>query len=84
MFFQEFNESPLCENTWYSILVRTGVFREGTKPRFMPMATVDNVLEAVKHGMQREVAQAAKSRIIDGGGVVPEENRLQDAIIPDD
>lgn len=50
----------------------------------MPRATVDNVLEAVKHGMQREVARAAKSQITDGHGVIPEENQLQDAIIPDD
>jgi HAD superfamily hydrolase (TIGR01456 family) len=48
----EFNERS--ENQWYSILVRTGVFQEGTKPRFPPKATVDNVLEAVVHGMERE------------------------------
>lgn len=64
----EFNESPRCENTWYSILVRTGVFREGTKPRFTPMATVDNVLEAVKHGIKREVTKAMKSQAIDSNG----------------
>lgn len=64
----EFNESPLCENTWYSILVRTGVFRAGTKPRFTPMATVDNVLEAVKHGIKREVTKSMKSQAIDGNG----------------
>ena len=58
----EFNDSPLCENTWYSILVRTGVFREGTKPRFTPNATVDNVLEAVKFGIKREVSKAMKSQ----------------------
>lgn len=42
------------DNQWYSILVRTGVFQEGTKPRFPPKATVDNVLDAVVHGMERE------------------------------
>jgi HAD superfamily hydrolase (TIGR01456 family) len=42
------------DNTWYSILVRTGVYAPGTKPRFEPKATVDNVLEAVKHGIERE------------------------------
>lgn len=48
----EFNKES--ENTWYSILVRTGVFQEGTKPKFTPKATVDTVLDAVHHGMQRE------------------------------
>ncbi|KAK5116976.1 hypothetical protein LTR62_006697 [Meristemomyces frigidus] len=48
----EFNKES--ENTWYSILVRTGVFQEGTKPKFTPKATVDNALEAVLHGINRE------------------------------
>lgn len=48
----EFNKQ--AENTWYSILVRTGVYQTGTKPKFTPKATVDNVLEAVMHGIQRE------------------------------
>ena len=48
----EFNKQ--AENQWYSILVRTGVFQDGTKPKFTPEATVDNVLEAVLHGIQRE------------------------------
>ncbi|KAK3080727.1 hypothetical protein LTS18_013719 [Coniosporium uncinatum] len=55
----EFNEK--AENTWYSILVRTGVFREGTVPKFTPKATVDNVLDAVKHGMEREAKKALKN-----------------------
>ena len=50
----EYNESDVSENTWYSILVRTGVFREGSKPRFTPEVTVDSVLDAVKHGIERE------------------------------
>ncbi|KAK5148456.1 hypothetical protein LTR16_012773, partial [Cryomyces antarcticus] len=33
----EFNKQS--ENTWYSILVRTGVYQEGTKPKFTPRAT---------------------------------------------
>ncbi|KAI9701327.1 MAG: hypothetical protein M1820_006549 [Bogoriella megaspora] len=48
----EFNE--MADNTWHSILVRTGVYQTGTKPKFMPKATVDNVLEAVKYGIERE------------------------------
>ena len=60
----EYNESPLSENTWYSILVRTGVFQEGTKPRFAPKATVDNVLEAVKYGVKREALKAEKAEAL--------------------
>ncbi|KAL8739483.1 MAG: hypothetical protein Q9190_007716 [Brigantiaea leucoxantha] len=59
----EFNESQLSSNQWYSILVRTGVFQEGTKPRFTPKATVDNVLEAVKHGIQREAEKTMKDKV---------------------
>jgi len=58
----EYNESGLAENDWYSILVRTGIFKEGTTPRYTPRATVDTVLEAVKHGIQREAKKAAKSK----------------------
>lgn len=63
----EFNRH--AENTWYSILVRTGVFQEGTKPKFAPKATVDNVLEAVKHGMEREMRKELKKQAIDADGV---------------
>jgi len=58
----EFDESPLSENSWYSILVSTGVYQKGTKPRFQPKATVDNVLDAVRHGMQREVAKQQQAK----------------------
>ena len=51
----EYNESPLCQNAWYSILVCTGVYQKGTKPRFEPKATVENVLDAVNHGIEREM-----------------------------
>ncbi|KAK4983744.1 hypothetical protein LTR50_007026 [Elasticomyces elasticus] len=54
----EFNKQS--KNTWYSILVRTGVYQEGTKPKFTPNATVDNVLGAVKHGMEREYKKSLK------------------------
>ena len=61
----EFDESGLAGNTWYSILVRTGVFQEGTKPAYAPKATVDNVLEAVKHGIKRESSKAQKKATAD-------------------
>lgn len=50
-----------ADNSWYSILVRTGVFQEGTTPRFQPKATVDNVLDAVRHGIEREYKKSLKS-----------------------
>lgn len=57
----EFNKQ--AENTWYSILVRTGVYQEGTEPKYPPKATVDNVLEAVKHGMEREYRRSLKASL---------------------
>lgn len=53
----EYNESKVSENEWYSILVCSGVYEKGTAPGFSPKATVDNVLEAVRHGMEREFAK---------------------------
>jgi len=41
----------------------TGVFETGTKPRFTPKATVNNVLDAVKHGMEREYRKALKASL---------------------
>ena len=58
----EFNESKLSENDWYSMLVRTGVFKEGTKPRYTPRITVDSVLDAVNHGIKREMSKASKAQ----------------------
>jgi HAD superfamily hydrolase (TIGR01456 family) len=55
----EFNKHS--DNTWYSILVRTGVFQEGTKPKFAPKATVDTVLDAVLHGIEREQKKTFKN-----------------------
>jgi ribonucleotide monophosphatase NagD (HAD superfamily) len=48
------------KNEWYSIQVRTGVFKEGTQPTCKPMATVETVLDAVKHGMKREFNKKMK------------------------
>ena len=60
----EFNEK--ASNTWYSILVKTGVFRDGTTPTYQPHVTVDNVLEAVKHGMERELRKDLNKEIREG------------------
>lgn len=48
----EYNKNSA--NEWYSILVETGVYQPGTKPRFVPRATVNTVLDAVNHGIDRE------------------------------
>ena len=57
----EFNEQS--EAQWYSILVRTGVYQSGTKPNFPPAATVDNVLDAVNHGIEREHKKSLKRQM---------------------
>jgi HAD superfamily hydrolase (TIGR01456 family) len=75
----EFDESSESEAKWYSILVRTGVFQEGTRPKYMPKMTVDNVLDAVKHGMKREFDKAIKNMTIGGGAP-----QLANAIEEDD
>lgn len=46
------------DNDWYSILVKTGVYQDGTEPAYKPRVTVDNVLDAVNHGIQREMRKA--------------------------
>jgi hypothetical protein len=53
--------SKRAENTWYYILVGTGVFQGGTTPGFPPRATVDSVFDTVKHGMTREYRNAVKN-----------------------
>lgn len=67
----EYDDSPDSGSIWYSILVRTGVFRDGTKPRFQPKATVDNVLDAVKYGMKREFARSLEARIAEDSPLKP-------------
>lgn len=51
----EFNKHS--ENDWFSVLVKTGVWQEGTEPAYKPRATVDNVLEAVRFGIEREFGE---------------------------
>ncbi len=62
----EYNESPLCQNSWYSILVCTGVYRKGTKPNFEPKATVENVFDAVNHGIEREMKKSLMRKSLKG------------------
>lgn len=42
-------------NDWYSILVETGVYQAGTAPAYAPRKTVPTVLDAVRHGIRREM-----------------------------
>lgn len=71
----EFNASERSENAWYSILVKTGVFQEGTVPRFPPNKTCSDVLEAVKFGMKREFDRASK-RVTENGEKKPPEDTV--------
>lgn len=40
--------------SWHSILVKTGVYQEGTEPKYKPKHLCNNVLDAVKYAIERE------------------------------
>lgn len=66
----QFNDKS--KNEWYSILVKTGVYQDGTEPAYSPKITVDTVLDAVQHGMKREFSkkmQKATGGMPDGLGL---------------
>lgn len=44
-----------AKEEWYSILVKTGVYQDGTEPAYKPRKTVNTVLDAVLHGIRREM-----------------------------
>ncbi|XMA15061.1 hypothetical protein WAI453_007852 [Rhynchosporium graminicola] len=48
------NQKKKSDINWTSILVKSGVFQEGTEPAFKPKVIVDNVLEAVKWALKKE------------------------------
>jgi HAD superfamily hydrolase (TIGR01456 family) len=56
----DFNKTS--ENTWYSILVETGVYEAGTKPKYEPKYTAKHVLEAVNHGIEKEMQRIRKQQ----------------------
>ncbi|EGP92212.1 unnamed protein product [Zymoseptoria tritici ST99CH_1A5] len=56
----DFNQTS--ENTWYSILVETGVYEPGTKPKYEPKYTAKHVLEAVNHGIEKEMQRIRKQQ----------------------
>ncbi|KAH8198981.1 hypothetical protein TruAng_006858 [Truncatella angustata] len=49
------NYNVQAENDWYSILVKTGIYQEGTEPAYKPRNTVNSVLDAVNFGLKREM-----------------------------
>ncbi|QBM89203.1 HAD-superfamily class IIA hydrolase, TIGR01456, CECR5 [Metschnikowia aff. pulcherrima] len=44
------------DDSWFSILVKTGVYQDGTVPKYKPKHLCENVLEAVKFAIEREHA----------------------------
>lgn len=42
------------DTSWHSILVKTGVYQEGTTPKYKPKHTCETVLDAVKYAIERE------------------------------
>lgn len=77
----EFDEQS--DASWYSILVRTGVYEDGTTPRYKPKAIVDNVLDAVKHGMERELKKSVKRTSLRSGAKVDGIANGADGTIPE-
>lgn len=57
----EFNE--ISDIEWTSILVKTGIFQDGTEPSFAPAHTADNVLDAVKYAVERERSKGLASSL---------------------
>lgn len=51
-----------AKEEWYSILVKTGIYRDGTVPAYPPRATVGTVLDAVHHGIEREMKKRSERR----------------------
>lgn len=49
--------NDIADNEWYSVLVKTGVYQPGTEPKYKPRKLVDTVLDAVNHGIRREMAK---------------------------
>ncbi|PLN85562.1 putative phosphatase [Aspergillus taichungensis] len=50
----------ISDASWYSILVKTGVYQEGVEPRYPPKKVTEDVLEAVKFAMDREYKKNPK------------------------
>ncbi|KAK4189676.1 Cat eye syndrome critical region protein 5 [Podospora australis] len=69
-----------CKDTeWYSILVKTGVYQPGTEPKYKPRKLVDTVLDAVNHGIRREMAKLGSKKST-GGRMLPLDDAALKAI----
>ncbi|PHH67401.1 hypothetical protein CDD81_9 [Ophiocordyceps australis] len=74
-----------ADNEWYSILVKTGVYEEGTEPAYKPRVTVDNVLDAVNFGIKREMQKkdlgAVNSKLlqVDGQPAIADQDKALEA-----
>lgn len=51
----------VSDTDWLSVLVKTGVYQDGTIPRFPPKKVCEDVLEAVQYAVEREVARSANA-----------------------
>ncbi|OOF99924.1 hypothetical protein ASPCADRAFT_161249 [Aspergillus carbonarius ITEM 5010] len=58
----EFNE--ISDAHWFSILVKTGVYQEGTIPRYPPKKVCNHILDAVKFAIDREMSKGDKESAI--------------------
>ena len=58
----EFNE--VSDNDWFSILVKTGVYQEGDTPQYKPQKICDNIYDAVKFALEREVRKTQRNEFI--------------------
>ncbi|KAL2017929.1 hypothetical protein VTK56DRAFT_1521 [Thermocarpiscus australiensis] len=63
--------NEVSANEWYSILVKTGVYRPGTEPKYKPRKLVDTVLDAVRFGIRREMAKRGSRKGTPGGRMLP-------------
>ncbi|RAH72456.1 phosphatidyl synthase [Aspergillus aculeatinus CBS 121060] len=54
------------DTNWFSILVKTGVYQDGTVPRYQPKHTCANVFEAVKFAIDREMAKDGQTPLTSG------------------
>ncbi|KAE8149542.1 putative phosphatase [Aspergillus avenaceus] len=59
------NEFDQMSSTdWFSILVKTGVYQEGTIPRYPPKRVSDDVFGAVKFALERELSRRSNESAI--------------------
>lgn len=60
----------VSDESWFSILVKTGVYQEGTIPRFPPKKVSDDVLGAVTFAVEREMAKKSNGSATTNGAAL--------------